>query len=93
MVFIRIRYGGKIETIPEISKMATIRQLEKEITELTDLSSKEQRLFFRGKELGKPHTPYTYQGSSCQPITRSTVYKKHLIRNIVEVQIEIRNGD
>ena len=57
MVFIRIRYGGKIETIPEISKMATIRQMQKEITELTDLSSKEQRLFFRGKELGTPHTP------------------------------------
>ena len=52
MVFIRVRYAGKIDTIPEISKMATIRQLVKEITELTDLSAKEQRLFFRGKELG-----------------------------------------
>ena len=59
MVFIRIRYGGKIETIPEISKMATIRQMQKEITELTDLTSKEQRLFFRGKELGTHHTPST----------------------------------
>ena len=52
MVFIRIRYEGKIDTIPEISKMATIRQMGKEITEITDLSAKEQRLFFGGKELG-----------------------------------------
>ncbi len=61
MVFLKIRYNGKIDIIPDISKMAPVSKLMAEVAKITGLAPKEQRLLCRGKELDKRYTLFDFQ--------------------------------
>ena len=59
-MYIRLRYLNKIHTVTDISKKAQVSVFQKRVKEITGLSSKEQRLIYRGKELDSRYTLFDF---------------------------------
>ncbi|TRY62677.1 hypothetical protein TCAL_02058 [Tigriopus californicus] len=57
---IKIRHGGQIYLLPDISKMSTIRSLRKKIQDKTGVEPKRQRLIAKGKQLDDDYTLIDY---------------------------------
>jgi hypothetical protein len=92
MVFVRVRYEGKVETIPEISKMAPVKTLMKMIHEITGLAPKEQRLFCKGKELDPKYTIFDFGIDRNNLIE---IHKRHVVAKgedkVVDMAKEVKD--
>jgi hypothetical protein len=90
MVFIRVRFEGKVETIPEISKVAPVRTLMKMVHEITGLPVKEQRLLCKGKELDPKYTLYDFgiDRNMLIDVHKRVVLKEEVKKEDVEIKEE-----